>query len=161
MAKTEKKAAQTAKNELSVENIEDQIRGLNFSNADAAQAAREKDEEDEKARVVRETRRAQNRAKYVNLYSWLIMKKRRDYARIDKKLADDTKALRDDIEGGKITFREFDENLNTLFNDRRKAIDEADKKHEKLLRELTDAFREKCDTYDLRWQFDNEGRRLW
>lgn len=148
--------------ELTLDNIEEQIKSLNRSSEDIALAAKEEQAKDDEKEKIRKTRRAQARAKYINMYSVLGMKHRRDLARIDKKLADDTLAARNEIESGKCTFLEFDKKIDKIFEDRDKAIEEADKKFRENKKELDDSFSNSYDTYDIDWKFDSyRGRRLW
>lgn len=163
--KTDKKGAAQAPakaQELTLDNIEEQIKGLNLSSEDIAQKAKEEQAKDDEKEKIRKTRRAQARSKYINMYSVIGMKYLRYQEHAAKWLADETKKLRDDMESGKITFNEFDKKVNDLFDERNKKLDDCNGKFRELKKELDDSFSNTYDTYDIDWKFDSfRGKRLF
>lgn len=165
MAKDKKAAAQPAapaKQEFTVEGIEDQIKNLNRSNEDIALAAKEEQAKSDEKEKIRKTRRAQARARYTNLYSLIGLKRARKIEAIEKDFLTKTKEVLDGVESGKITFNESEKKTNDLFDERRKEFGKIDEWANSMKKELDDSFSNTYDIYDIDWRMDRgRGRQLW
>lgn len=163
MAKNEKNAAKAAtKAEVTVENIEEQIKSDNKmedSIVAQAEADLQKEKDDKKKNEMKE---ALVMAEFINKREVLQLKRRRDEEKVTKETLNATKENLDKLKAGELTPRQYDAALMEVSKKRRDEFNKIDEKYRNLIVELKNNF---PNYYSVDWEYerwcDGCHRRSW
>lgn len=139
MAKEEKKKAAQAV-ETNEENVMDEIRKGNLLDEEVIKLGDEEDDKEEKERLVREYRRAKNKAKYLNYKALLQLRARRREEKATKQWLSDTKDEFDKLKAGKLTPVEYEKARKEAYEKYQKASEQSDSTLNTEIKELQRQF---------------------
>ena len=163
MAKNEKNAAKAAtKTEVTVENIEEQIKSDNKmedSIVAQAEADLQKEKDDKKKAEMKE---ALVMAEFINKRELLKIRKPREEEKVIKEALNATKEYLDKLRAGEITPRQYDAAMFEVSKKRRDEFNKIDEKYRNLVIELKNNF---PSYYSPDWEYerwcDGSRRRSW
>ena len=122
------------------ENIVDQIKNANKYSEEVVKLAAEKAEEKEKERMIREFNELKDKATYINLKSVLRTRRDRAAEKATSAMRLKTLELIKLVADGKMTAKEYEEELNKAVDEANKAVDEGNKEFAKMAEELRQKF---------------------
>ena len=122
------------------ENIVEQIKNANKYSEEVVKLAAEKAEEKEKERMIREFNELKDKATYINLKSVLRTRRDRAAEKATSAMRLKTLELIKLVADGKMTAKEYEEELNKAVDEANKAVDEGNKEFAKMAEELRQKF---------------------
>lgn len=137
------------------ENIVDQIKNANKYSEEIVKLAGEKAEEKEKERMIREFNDLKDKATYINLKSVLRTRRDRAVEKATSAMRMRTLELIKQVADGKMTAKEYEEELTKAVDEANKAVEKGNEEFSKMSEELRQKF---PNSYSYDW--DDPYRRI-
>lgn len=122
------------------ENIVDQIKNANKYSEEIVKLAGEKAEEKEKERMIKEFNELKDKATYINLESVLRTRRDRVAEKATSAMRMRTLELIKQVADGKMTAKEYEDELNKAVNEANKAVEKGNEEFSKMSEELRQKF---------------------